>query len=117
MGTLAIEVAPGGTTSTMPCVAADTQQHDFVHAGILAIALDGASGHASSSCPRMRLSSRSNLNSTCSLRSDATVRFQGQNRETRADNLACGAYAFAISGGKEKLIATMSRTLDIRSWC
>lgn len=46
MGTLAIEIALEGITLTMPCVAAYTQQHGFVHAGILATALDSASGYA-----------------------------------------------------------------------
>jgi uncharacterized protein (TIGR00369 family) len=49
MRTLGIEIAlleAGEITLTMPHVAAYTQQHGFVHAGIVATALDSACGYA-----------------------------------------------------------------------
>jgi uncharacterized protein (TIGR00369 family) len=49
MTTLGIEISqlsPGEIELTMPYAAAYTQQHGFVHAGILATALDSACGYA-----------------------------------------------------------------------
>ena len=49
MATLGIEISrlsPGEIELTMPFVAAYTQQHGFVHAGIVATALDSACGYA-----------------------------------------------------------------------
>ncbi len=49
MATLGIEISrlsPGAIELTMPYAAAYTQQHGFVHAGIVATALDSACGYA-----------------------------------------------------------------------
>ena|ERR1700722_2514649 len=48
MATLGIEIShlsPGAIELTMPYAAAYTQQHGFVHAGIVSTALDSACGH------------------------------------------------------------------------
>src|SRR5262245_61348246 len=49
MATLGIEIArrsPGTIELTMPYTVAYTQQHGFIHAGIVATALDSACGYA-----------------------------------------------------------------------
>src|SRR4029077_14876045 len=49
MATLGIEIArlsPGEIELTMPYAAAYTQQHGFLHAGIVATALDSACGYS-----------------------------------------------------------------------
>src|SRR5215471_17374309 len=49
MATLGIEMSrlsPGEVELTMPYAAAYTQQHGFVHAGVIATALDSACGYA-----------------------------------------------------------------------
>jgi uncharacterized protein (TIGR00369 family) len=49
MATLGIEISqlsPGAIELTMPFASAYTQQHGFVHAGIVATALDSACGYA-----------------------------------------------------------------------
>src|SRR4029077_2080192 len=49
MATLGIEISklsPGAIELTMPYAAAYTQQHGFIHAGIVATALDSACGYA-----------------------------------------------------------------------
>lgn len=49
MATLGIEISrlsPGAIELTMPYAAVYTQQHGFVHAGIVATALDSACGYA-----------------------------------------------------------------------
>jgi uncharacterized protein (TIGR00369 family) len=127
MRTLAIEIAllePGEITLTMPYVAAYTQQHGFVHAGILATALDSACGYAAFSLmpeDAAVLTVEFKLNLLAPARGDRFV-FRGKVVKSGRTITVCEAYAFAISGGEEKLIATMSGTLmalfdraDIRS--
>src|SRR5262249_58489260 len=49
MATLGVEISrlsPGAVELSMPYAAAFTQQHGFVHAGIVATALDSACGYA-----------------------------------------------------------------------
>jgi uncharacterized protein (TIGR00369 family) len=127
MRTLAIEIAllePGEITLTMPYVAAYTQQHGFVHAGILATALDSACGYAAFSLmpeDAAVLTVEFKLNLLAPARGDRFV-FRGKVVKPGRTITVCEAHAFAISGGEEKLIATMSGTLmalfdraDIRS--
>lgn len=116
MRTLAIKIAllePGEVTLTMPYVAAYTQQHGFVHAGILATALDSACGCAAFSLmPEYAaiLTVEFKLNLLSPARGDQFV-FRGKVVKPGRTITVCEAYAFAISGGEEKLIATMSGTL------
>jgi uncharacterized protein (TIGR00369 family) len=127
MRTLAIEIEllePGEITLIMPYVAAYTQQHGFVHAGILATALDSACGYAAFSLmpeDAAVLTVEFKLNLLAPARGDRFV-FRGKVVKPGRTITVCEAYAFAISGGEEKLIATMSGTLmalfdrgDIRS--
>jgi uncharacterized protein (TIGR00369 family) len=127
MRTLAIEIAllePGEIALTMPYVAAYTQQHGFVHAGILATALDSACGYAAFSLmpeDAAVLTVEFKLNLLAPARGDRFV-FRSKVVKPGQTITVCEAYAFAISGGEEKLIATMSGTLmalfdrtDIRS--
>jgi uncharacterized protein (TIGR00369 family) len=127
MRTLAIEIAllePGEITLIMPYVAAYTQQHGFVHAGILATALDSACGYAAFSLmpeDAAVLTVEFKLNLLAPARGDRFV-FRGKVVKPGRTISVCEAYAFAISAGEEKLIATMSGTLmalfdrgDIRS--
>jgi uncharacterized protein (TIGR00369 family) len=127
MRTLAIEIAllePGEITLIMPYVAAYTQQHGFVHAGILATALDSACGYAAFSLmpeDAAVLTVEFKVNLLAPARGDRFV-FRGKVVKPGRTITVCEAYAFAISAGEEKLIATMSGTLmalfdrgDIRS--
>jgi uncharacterized protein (TIGR00369 family) len=127
MRTLAIEIEllePGEITLIMPYVAAYTQQHGFVHAGILATALDSACGYAAFSLmpeDAAVLTVEFKLNLLAPARGDRFV-FRGKVVKPGRTISVCEAYAFAISAGEEKLIATMSGTLmalfdrgDIRS--
>jgi uncharacterized protein (TIGR00369 family) len=116
MRTLAIEIAllePGEITLTMPYVAAYTQQHGFVHAGILATALDSACGYAAFSLmpeDAAVLTVEFKLNLLAPARGDRFV-FKGKVVKPGRTITVCEAHAFALSGGEEKLIATMSGTL------
>ena len=46
LGATLAEVAPGRVVITMPWAAHLTQQHGFLHAGMVATALDSACGYA-----------------------------------------------------------------------
>jgi uncharacterized protein (TIGR00369 family) len=116
MRTLAIEIAllePGEITLTMPYATAYTQQHGFVHAGILATALDSACGYAAFSLmpeDAAVLTVEFKLNLLAPARGDRFV-FRGKVVKPGRTLTFCEAQAFAISGGEEKLIASMSGTL------
>ena len=114
--TLGIEVAAleaGEITLTMPYSAAHTQQHGFVHAGIVATALDNACGGAAFSLmpeDAAVLTVEFKINLLAPARGDKFV-FKGKVVKPGRTITVCEAQAFAIGGGEEKLIATMSGTL------
>ena len=116
MRTLSIEIAvlePGEITLTMPYAAAYTQQHGFVHAGILATALDSACGCAAFSLmPKDAavLTVEFKLNLLAPARGDRFV-FRGKVVKPGRTITVCEAHAFAVNDGDEKLIASMSGTL------
>ncbi len=116
MRTLGIEIVrlePGEITLTMPYIAAYTQQHGFVHAGIVATALDNACGGAAFSLMPADagiLTVEFKLNLLAPAQGDRFV-FQGKVVKAGRTLMVCEAQAFAINGGDEKLIATMSGTL------
>jgi uncharacterized protein (TIGR00369 family) len=116
MRTLAIEIAmlePGEITLTMPYAAAYTQQHGFIHAGILATALDSACGYAAFSLmpdDAAILTVEFKLNLLAPARGDEFV-FRGNVVKPGRTLTVCEARAFAMGAGKEKLIASMSATL------
>jgi uncharacterized protein (TIGR00369 family) len=116
MRTLGIEIAllePGEITLTMPYAAAYTQQHGFVHAGILATALDSACGYAAFSLmpeDAAVLTVEFKLNLLAPARGDRFI-FSGKVVKPGRTLTVCEAQAFAIGGGEKKLIASMSGTL------
>jgi uncharacterized protein (TIGR00369 family) len=116
MRTLGIEITAleaGEITLIMPYAAAYTQQHGFVHAGIIATALDNACGGAAFSLmpeDAAILTVEFKLNLLAPAQGDRFV-FRGKVVKPGRTITVCEAYAFAISGGQEKLIATMSGTL------
>jgi uncharacterized protein (TIGR00369 family) len=116
MRTLGIEIVlleAGEITLTMPHAPAYTQQHGFVHAGIVATALDSACGYAAFSLMPQDaaiLTVEFKLNLLAPARGDQFV-FRGKVVKPGRTITVCEAQAFAISGGEEKLIATMSGTL------
>jgi uncharacterized protein (TIGR00369 family) len=103
MRTLAIEIArlePGEITLTMPYAAAYTQQQGFVHAGILATALDSACGGAAFSLmpdDAAILTVEFKLNLLAPARGDRFV-FQAEVVKPGRTLTVCEAQAFAVSG-------------------
>ena len=116
MRTLGIEIAlleAGQITLTMPYSAAYTQQHGFVHAGIVATGLDNACGGAAFSLmpeDAAILTVEFKLNLLAPAQGERFV-FRGKVVKPGRTITVCEAQAFAITGGEEKLIATMSGTL------
>jgi uncharacterized protein (TIGR00369 family) len=116
MATLGIEIVsvkPGEVELKMPYAAAYTQQHGFVHAGIITTALDTACGYAAFS-----LMPDDAAVLTVEFKTNLIAPARGKYFLFRAGVLkpgrtitVCEAQAFAAEDGKEKLVATMTGTL------
>ena len=117
MATLGIEISrlsPGEIELTMPYAAAYTQQHGFVHAGIVATALDSACGYAAFSLMPanagvLTVEFKSNL--LAPARGQRFL-FQAQVVKPGKTLTFCEARAFAQDGSAEpRLVASMTATL------
>jgi uncharacterized protein (TIGR00369 family) len=116
MATLGIEIAElkaGEIELRMPYALAYTQQHGFMHAGIITTALDTACGYAAFS-----LMPDDAAVLTVEFKTNLLAPAQGEHFLFRARVLkpgrtitVCEAQAFAAEKGKEKLVATMTGTL------
>jgi uncharacterized protein (TIGR00369 family) len=117
MQTLGIEItrlAPGEVDLTMPYNAAYTQQHGFLHAGIVTTALDSACGYAAFSlmpagAAVLTVEFKTNLLAPAS---GERFRFRAHVVKPGRTLTVCEASAFALLNGKEeRFIATMTGTL------
>lgn len=116
MQTLGIEIArldAGEIELTMPFSQPFTQQHGFIHAGIVATALDSACGYAAFSlmpadAAVLTVEFKTNL-----LAPAKGVRFVFRGRVIKPGRTLtfCDANAFAVDAASERLIATMTGTL------
>jgi uncharacterized protein (TIGR00369 family) len=116
MRTLGISITrldPGEIELAMPHAEAHTQQHGFVHAGIISTALDSACGYAAFSlmpadAAVLTVEFKTNL-----LAPAAGERFLFRGRVVKPGRTlsVCEAQAFAHHQGAEKLVATMTGTL------
>lgn len=109
------EVAPGRVVIGMDWAAHLTQQHGFLHAGMLACALDSACGYAGFSLMPaeagvLTIEYKINLLAPAQ---GARFRMLGQVvKPGRTITVAEGsAFAIPAEGGAEKLVATMTATL------
>ena len=113
IGATLAEVEPGRVVIEMPWAAPLTQQHGFLHAGMLATALDSACGYAGSSLMPaeagvLTIEFKINL-----LAPAEGQRFRMEGvviKPGRTITVAEGR-AYAISARGEKLVATMNATL------
>jgi uncharacterized protein (TIGR00369 family) len=116
MATLGIEITsvmPGEVELKMPYAAAYTQQHGFIHAGIITTALDSACGYAafslmSGDAAVLTIEFKTNL--IAPARGDYFL-FRARVVKPGRTITVCDAQAFAVEGGQEKLVATMTGTL------
>jgi len=116
MATLGIEIAdlkPGEIELRMPYAIAYTQQHGFIHAGIITTALDTACGYAAFSLmpdDAAVLTVEFKTNLVAPARGDYFL-FRASVLKPGRTITVCDAQAFAAVEGKEKLVATMTGTL------
>ena len=117
MGTLGAslaEVAPGRVVITLPWAQALTQQHGFLHAGMVSTALDSACGYAAMSLmpPEAAvLTIEFKVNLLAPAQGDS-FRMVGQIIKAGRSVSVAEGQAFALRQGQpDKLIATMSCTL------
>jgi uncharacterized protein (TIGR00369 family) len=117
MATLGVEIArlaPGVVELTMPFAAAYTQQHGFVHAGVVATVLDSACGYAAFSLMPAGAGVLT-VEFKTSLLAPARGRrfvFWAQVVKPGRTLTFCEARAFAEDGDAEpRLVASMAATL------
>jgi uncharacterized protein (TIGR00369 family) len=113
LGITIVNLKPGEIEFEMPYAAAYTQQHGFIHAGILTTALDSACGYAAFSlmpadAEVLTVEFKTNLLAPAK---GERFRFQGFVVKPGRTITVCEAKAFALDGGSAKLVATMSGTL------
>jgi uncharacterized protein (TIGR00369 family) len=113
IGATLTEVEPGRVVIELPWQQALTQQHGFLHAGMVATALDSACGYAGFS-----LMAADAAVLTIEFKINLLAPAQGERfrmeglvvKPGRTITVAEGR-AYAIDGGREKLVATMAATL------
>jgi uncharacterized protein (TIGR00369 family) len=116
MQTLGVEIAqlaPGEIELAMPYGAAFTQQHGFIHAGVVATVLDSACGYAAFSLMPAEAAVL-----TVEFKTNLLAPAKGERFLFRAHVVkpgrtltVCDGRAFAIDNGAERLVATMNGTL------
>ncbi len=113
LGLTIARLAPGEIILTMAYDAAYTQQHGFVHAGIITAGLDSACGYAAftlmpADADVLTVEFKTNLLAPAS---GERFEFRAQVVKPGRTLTVCEARAFALQAGREKLVATMSATL------
>jgi uncharacterized protein (TIGR00369 family) len=116
MATLGIRlesVEPGKVTLAMPFGAHLSQQHGFVHAGVITTGLDSACGYAAFTlmpADAAVLSIEFKVNLLAPAKGESFV-MRGEVIKPGRTITVCEGKAYALSGGAEKLIATMTATM------
>ncbi len=113
LGATLAEVRPGQVVITLPWAEPLTQQHGFLHAGMVATALDSACGYAgftlmAADAAVLTIEFKINLLAPAQ---GERFRMVGTVIKPGRTVTVCEGHAHAIDGGKEKLIATMGCTL------
>jgi uncharacterized protein (TIGR00369 family) len=113
LGIVLDHVGVGQVNLSMPYDKKLTQQHGFIHAGIITTALDSAAGYAAYS-----LMADDAAVLTAEFKTSLLAPAQGERFVFRGEVLKPGrtltftqARAYAVNDGSEKLIATMTATL------
>ena len=116
MATLGISISkiePGIIELTMPYMEPYTQQHGFIHAGIVTTAMDSACGYAAFSLMPLEaavLTVEYKINFLAPARGEEFL-FRAEVVKPGRTLTLCDARAYGRTAGSEKLIATMSGTL------
>lgn len=107
------EVAPGRVVIALPWQQPLTQQHGFLHAGMVATALDSACGYAGFSlmpADAAVLTIEFKINLLAPAKGER-FRMEGLVVKPGRTITVAEGRAYAIADGREKLIATMGATL------
>jgi uncharacterized protein (TIGR00369 family) len=113
IGATLAEVEPGRVVTELPWAQPLTQQHGFLHAGMVATALDSACGYAGFSLMPAEaavLTIEYKINLLAPAKGER-FRMEGLVIKPGRTVTVTEGKAFAIDGGREKLIATMHCTL------
>lgn len=113
IGITMADVSPGRVELSMPFNPDFTQQHGFIHAGIITTALDSACGYAAASLMEKDASVL-----TVEFKTNLLAPAAGERFHIRAKVIKSGrtltvadGTAYACKGGQETPIATMTATL------
>ena len=113
LGVSIVSLGAGEIELAMPYSSALTQQHGFLHAGIIATALDSACGYAAFSLMPSGaavLTVEFKINLLTPARGERFV-FHGRVVKPGRTITVCDGQAFGVAGGQRTLIATMDGTL------
>ncbi len=113
LGATLASVRPGEVEITLPWAEALTQQHGFLHAGMVSTALDSACGYAGFSLMPLDaavLTIEFKINLLAPAKGEH-FRMVGTVIKPGRTVTVCEGHAYAFDDGKEKLIATMGCTL------
>jgi uncharacterized protein (TIGR00369 family) len=116
MQTLGVSIArvgEGEVELAMPFQVEFTQQHGFLHAGTVTTVLDSACGYAAFSLMPAEtsvLSVEFKVNLLSPARGES-FRFIGKVIKAGRTITVCDGQAFSVTGGAEKLVATMTATM------
>jgi len=113
MGITIAELAPGSIVLEMVHDDALTQQHGFLHAGIVSTALDSACGYAGFSLmpPEAAVLTAEFKINLLNPADGERFRFVAEVVKPGRTLTVCEARAYAMKGEDEKLVATMTATL------
>jgi uncharacterized protein (TIGR00369 family) len=113
LGAVLERVAPGEVDIRMPCRPEFTQQHGFIHAGIVSTALDSACGYAAYSLMPADAGVLSIEFKVNMIRPARGAELLAKARVVRAGKqiTVCDAEAYAVAGDREVLIAKMQGTM------
>lgn len=113
MGITIAELAPGRIVLEMAHDDALTQQHGFLHAGIVSTALDSACGYAGFSLmpPEAAVLTAEFKINLLNPADGERFRFVAEVVKPGRTLTVCEARAYAMKGENEKLVATMTATL------
>ena len=113
LGARLARVAPGEVDMELPFREDLTQQHGFLHAGVLATVLDSACGYAAFTLMPAEaavMSVEFKLNLLAPARGERVIARARVKKAGRTITV-CEADGFAVRGGEEKLVASMVGTM------
>jgi uncharacterized protein (TIGR00369 family) len=115
VGARLLRVDPGEVEIALPYSSAITQQHGFVHGGILGMTLDSACGYAALSLyppDAGILTIEYKINFLAPGKGDR-FRIVGRVRKHGRTITLAEADAIGVTGGQEKLVATLTATMMV----